>query len=177
MIISCGMKCLRIMTNIDYRARPAKTLIRRMIVECCRRLRGIRKLSDYQYIGFGGLEFLDFDLIHRTLGIHNMISIEKSGRTERFDFNRPFSGIEMRFGQASTELPLLDWTGLKIVWLDYEDPLTKEVRRDCQNVIRFLKQGSVLIVTMNASAPYGERLASLEENLGTVANRDHRRRT
>lgn len=156
------------MSNIDYRHRPAKTMVRRMIVECCRRLRVIAKLSSYQYIGFGGLEFLDFDLFHRTLDICDMISIENSGRTERYDFNRPFAAIEMRYGQASTELPQLDWNGLKIVWLDYESALTRELLRDCENVGRYLKQGSILIVTMNASAPYNERLSSLQERLGTL---------
>jgi hypothetical protein len=156
------------MSNIDYRTRPAKTIVRRMIVECCRRLRGITSLSNYQYIGFGGLEFLDFDLFHRTLGIRRMISIESSGKTERFDFNRPFAAIEMRYGQASNELPQLDWTGLKIVWLDYEGALTRELLRDCENVCRYLKQGSMLIVTMNAAAPYGERLEALQKRLGTL---------
>jgi hypothetical protein len=156
------------MSNIDYRARPAKTVVRRMIVECCRRLRGITKLSNYQYIGFGGLEFLDFDLFHRTLGMCRMISIEKSDRTDRYDFNRPFAAIEMRYGQASDVLPLLDWTGLKIVWLDYEKSLTREALRDCENVSRYLKQGSVLIVTLNAAAPYGERLEALQKRLGTL---------
>jgi hypothetical protein len=156
------------MTSLDYRARPSKAIVRQMIVECCRRLRGMADLNQYQYIGFGGLEFLDFKLFHRTLGITRMISIENSGRTDRFDFNRPFGSIEMRYGQASTELPLVDWDGLRIVWLDYEKTLIREVKRDCENVARWLKQGSVLIVTMNASAPFGERLEYLTGKLGTA---------
>jgi hypothetical protein len=139
-----------------------------MIVECCRRLRGITNLNNYQYIGFGGLEFLDFDLFHRTLGIRRMISIEKSDRTDRYDFNRPFASIEMQYGQAADVLPLLDWTGLKIVWLDYEKGLTRGSLRDCESVVRYLKQGSVLIVTLNATAPYGERLKCIQERLGTL---------
>src|SRR6266487_4943923 len=156
------------MSSLDYKSRPAKAIVRQMIVECCRRLRGISKFSNYQYIGFGGLEFLDFDLFHRRLGIRDMISIESSGRTERYEFNRPFKSIDMQFGRASTMLPGLDWRGLKIVWLDYEDTLNGEVLRGCQTVARVLGQGSVLIVTMNAAARYGERLSELKQNLGDL---------
>lgn len=154
------------MSDLDYKARPAKFIVRRMIGECCRHLRRISELANYQYVGFGGLEFLDFDLFHRTLGIRHMISIENNPKTDRYEFNKPFAGIEMRYGDATTELTRINWEGLKIVWLDYERSLHATLKRDCEYVVRNLGQGSLFIVTMNAEAPYGGRLDYLRRKVG-----------
>ena len=52
----------------QYEFRPAKAAQRRMIVDACRRLTAISALDQYQYVGFGGLEFIDFIEFHRGLG-------------------------------------------------------------------------------------------------------------
>ena len=62
--------------RVDYSLRPAKHAERRMLAEVFRRLRPFQPIEDYTYIGFGGLWFVDFALIHRMLGVHKMISIE-----------------------------------------------------------------------------------------------------
>src|SRR6266851_2685661 len=139
---------------MTYSGRPAKHIQRRMVVEALRRLDAIISLKKYRYVGFGGLEFLDFDLVHRTLGISQMTSIEHdSAKAKRFGFNRPFRGIRLLMGKASEFLPSVDWRGPRIVWLDYEVMLTGEVLRDAETVARVLRPGSVLIVTINAAAP------------------------
>lgn len=137
-----------------------------MIVDACRRLEAIAPLDSYRYVGFGALEFVDFDLFHRHLGIKKMTSIERSGAPARYEFNKPYREIELMFGQASDVLPGLDWSGLAIVWLDYEDQLRESELRDCAAVVRELQPGSVLLVTVNASCKYNERLSTLKRNLG-----------
>jgi hypothetical protein len=138
-----------------------------MIVEACRRLAAIAPLRNYEYVGFGAMEFLDFDLFHRALGIRRMTSIEHDAPLpQRYVFNKPFKGITVLIGEASDHLPGLNWDGLRMVWLDYEKALDKEVIRDCETVARLLQQGSLLIVTVNASSDHGHRLELLTSKVG-----------
>jgi len=155
------------MAKLDYKFRPAKDVERQMIGEACRRLSVIAPTDRYHYIGFGALEFVDFQLFHRALGITRMTSIEQDQIwPKRYEFNKPFRGVEVLIGRASQHLPMLDWSGLKIVWLDYEGQLCGEFIRDCETVIRVLEQGSVLIVTVQANASFGNKLTTLLGNVG-----------
>lgn len=152
------------MPRFSYQRRPAKHIERLLIVEGCRRL--VAAFGAYSYVGFGGIEFIDFDLFHRALGIGEMISIEKDyGSEARYEFNKPFAGVSMRIGRASDHLPVLDWQGLRIVWLDYECQLNEEVIRDSQTVARNAIPGSVLIVSVNAKADGTDKLARLTANV------------
>ncbi|HGB1823876.1 TPA: O-methyltransferase, partial [Salmonella enterica subsp. enterica serovar Bahrenfeld] len=62
--------------KIDYRIRPAKNIERKMIRDVLLRLSPFGIFSDYQYIGFGSKYFTDFIIMHKYLGIDDMISIE-----------------------------------------------------------------------------------------------------
>jgi hypothetical protein len=141
-------------TSVSYSARPAKHIQRQMVIDACRRLSPLGPLTDYRYIGFGGREFVDFELVRRALGITQMISMEKDTSGEaRYRFNRPFAEIEVLMGVASDLLPSIDFGGPRIVWLDYEQPLDEQVIDDATLVARNLRPGSVLIVTINARPP------------------------
>ena len=138
-----------------------------MIVEMCRRLASIAPLHTYQYVGFGALEYIDFELMHRELSISRMTSIEQdTTHAERFEFNKPFRSIELRMGPAHQHLPDLDWSLLSIVWLDYECQLTEQCLRDVETLGRVLRPGSLLLVTVQAGAPAGTRHETLTANLG-----------
>jgi len=137
--------------KMSYEVRPSKAVTRRLFVDLLRRLGPIALLPDYHYVGFGALEFLDFDLMHRHLGITKMTSIEEdTAGIERYRWNRPFNGISVLPGRASTLLSTLDWAGLAVVWLDYTSTLTTEVISDVETLARVLIPGSVLAVTVNA---------------------------
>jgi hypothetical protein len=139
------------MPKIDYRLRPSKAIQRHMIIDICRRLSSFAPLNQYQYVGFGGLDFVDFALAHRSLGVNHMVSIEANTvQIERFRFNRPFSSIRIVPGRASEHLADLDWGKLSIVWLDYEQMLNYEVISDVKLLCGRLQPGSALFVTVNA---------------------------
>lgn len=141
-------------TKINYRLRPAKCIERKMMVEVFRHLAPFGQLTSYKYIGFGSTYFSDFTLLHRALGITQMISIEHDvDNADRFNFNRPFRCIEMKFGSSSTVLPQLDWTSKAIVWLDYDGALTQLVLDDIRTVIGAALSGTVLIISVNAHPP------------------------
>ena len=158
----------------QYQYRPAKAAQRRMIIDACRRLTVFGHLEDYQYVGFGGIEFIDFTQIHLSLGIRRMTSIEGDERIppERFEFNKPYDRIRMLFGEARDRLSDVDWRGLSIVWLDYTDQLTGGILRDVEYVVRSLQPGSVLLVTVNGgvSSKLNARLPNLQRCLGDLVS-------
>src|ERR1035438_1696889 len=95
---------------INYSLRPAKAVERKMMGEAFRRLHPFQRIEDYRYVGFGSIYFSDFQAVHRTLGISDMVSIEKNVSAEAcFEFNKPYRSIELIFGNSSVVLPKLPW--------------------------------------------------------------------
>lgn len=159
----------------QYEFRPAKAAQRKMIVDACRRLTAISALDHYQYVGFGGLEFIDFIEFHRGLGIPLMTSIERDTNMQhRLEFNKPYKGIRVLMGEARDQLPQVDWTIPSITWLDYTDVLTKDILRDLDYVVRSSVPGSIVIVTVNGAAisPLSDRLDNLRDKLGDLIGDD-----
>ena len=136
--------------EIDYRIRPAKHVERLMLCEAFRHLR-FHVLNDYQYVGLGSIFFTDFRLVHRSLGISRMISIEKVvNHRDRFEWNKPYAGISLRFGTTGQHLSRIDFNIPTIFWLDYDDPLSGSIISDIRTVAHNASHGSVLVVTVNA---------------------------
>ena len=129
--------------SIDYRIRPSKHVERVMLCEAFRRLR-FHVLEDYKYVGLGSVFFADFRIIHRSLGITRMLSIEKQENdSARFEWNKPYSGIEMLFGETEQRLSDVDFSEPTIIWLDYDGPLTRSVISDIRHVAHAASHGSV----------------------------------
>lgn len=137
--------------NINYSLRPAKQIERKMLVETFRNLMEFGDLSSYRYIGFGSIYFSDFHMVHRHLGITDLISIEKDEEKKgRFHFNCPFNCIEIQFGHSSIVLPTLSWDQRTILWLDYDGSLTEDCLTDIDFFCGNCQVGSVLVITVNA---------------------------
>jgi hypothetical protein len=156
------------MAPMSYEFRPSKAVTRLIFVDLIRRLAPLGPPREYQYVGFGALEFIDFDLIHRRVGITEMISIEADTfALARYQWNKPFSSVTVMPGRASTILSTIDWARLSVVWLDYTSQLTSEVISDAELLARVLIPGSVLAVTVNAQPLRfaDDRRTALEENI------------
>jgi hypothetical protein len=157
--------------RIHYGLRPAKNVQRKMLVETLRRLAGFGAVDSYRYVGFGSTYFSDFSLFHKTLGIRNMISIERDvSNRKRFEFNCPFNCIQMVFGDSNEVLPTLTWQGKTILWLDYDGTLVSSMLTDVKFFCASAVPGSVIIVTVNAEPLELEeqkpRLDELRKSLG-----------
>jgi hypothetical protein len=153
---------------VDYRIRPAKHAERLMIAEVASRLR-FHDVQTYRYVGMGAIYFSDFKLMHRALGINNMISIE--GREEdykRFDWNRPFDGIQMKYGNTRAVLPTIDWSTPSIVWLDYDGQLNTGKLEDIDLLVRECTSGSLLVFSINAEKPSPEGMSRVEREADLV---------
>ena len=100
-----------------------------------------------------------------------MISIESSPNKMRFNFNKPFHCIDMKFGDSHTILPSLDWSIKNIVWLDYDKTLRASYLSDVSTFVSSAISGSFLTVTINCEPRnYGEdnnaRKEELIKNIG-----------
>jgi len=159
-----------------YVLRPAKNIERKMFCQTFATLSCIAPLTTYRYIGFGSIEFVDFILFHRQLGIEDMVSIEsKKDEAERVKFNIPYSCIKMRWGMSNDILPTLEWSKKTIIWLDYDMHLNNSILNDIRLVSSCLKSGSVLIITVDVEPEdvagvqniQKKRLDDLEKNVGS----------
>lgn len=136
--------------EIDYRIRLGKYAERVMMVDAFRRLK-FATPNSYQYVGLGSVYFSDFSLVHRTLGITNMVSIERNEYDKnRFIDNIPFRCIEMRWGDTATELSKIDFRLRSITWLDYDGRLSRAILNDITDVTARAVSGSVLAVTVQS---------------------------
>jgi hypothetical protein len=145
-----------------------------MMVEAFRRLYPFQRVSDYRYIGFGSIYFTDFQLVHRTLGISDMISIEKNDYAkECFEFNRPYRAIDLQFGYSNAILPRCSWDKHTILWLDYDGRLDRSVLADSDTFCLRASSGSVLVVSVNAEPdrePTSESRSVIEAESGEPFN-------
>ncbi|MCU1382548.1 MAG: hypothetical protein JWL71_1245 [Acidobacteria bacterium] len=149
--------------KVDYTIRPAKNIERKMMCEAFRSLSAFHPIASYRYVGFGSATFNDFRLVHRQLGIADMVSIERDTNSQRrYDFNRPYRCIDVRFGESVDVLPTLDWKKPAIVWLDYECKLTADVLADVECIASNAARGSLLSLSVNVT-PVGDAVDSVRE--------------
>lgn len=140
--------------DINYSVRPAKNIERKMLVEAFRRLSFIDDLKNYRYIGFGSTYFSDFELIHKELNITNLISIEAdSGSAPRFEFNRPYSCVDIKFDYSYNILPTLNYDTKDIIWLDYDGMFDTYILDDIDTIISNVKMGSMFLISLNVENP------------------------
>lgn len=139
-----------------------------MLCEAFGRLIAFAPLSRYSYVGFGSTYFSDFSLVHRSLGLRDMVSIEKDKeKKSRFLYNRPFTCIKLRFETSSYALPLLGWTKRRILWLDYDGKLDRNVLADVAIVCSRVRSGSVLVISVNAMPDkLDDRVRLFEDRVG-----------
>lgn len=154
--------------KINYILRPAKNIERKLLLELFSRLDLFAPMQEYQYVGFGSVYFADFSLMHKTLGIEKMISIEgNEGDAERVRYNMPFGMIDLEIGRSTLVLPKIDWQPRSILWLDYDYQIQKSVFDDIALFCQYCCSGSLLLVTLDAEE---KRLA---EPLGIEVNEDY----
>jgi hypothetical protein len=153
----------------DYRIRPAKAVLRRILLETLDRLRGLADLTEYEYYGLGSYSFVDFSLFHRRLKFPSMVSMERDLEVaKRAEFNTPFSCIRVARHAASTELAQLPSDRKTVVWLDYTDPLDETVVKDLGQFATRAAPGSFLAVSVRIEEEDDPRAtaAHLERSVG-----------
>ena len=138
-----------------YHLRPNKNIDRRLFIQTLIGLNKVHNISDYQYTGFGSYLFDDFKLLHDTLNISNMISLERDpNEFKRAEFNKPYNCIEIK-NIGSTEYIsglMIDDGTHSIFWLDFVSPseLGKQIA-DYASLLDRLNPYDIVRITLNAN--------------------------
>ncbi len=102
----------------------------------------------------GGTLFYDFHLMHRFLGINQMISLERDPDMHpRSQFNCPFDFITVENRTVAQFLAADSDDTKTIYWLDYDDGLNTEITADITALGTRMKVGGFAFVTVYANPP------------------------
>lgn len=142
--------------HISYDLRPAKQTERRIIVDILKMSGecGLRPINQYRYVGMGANRFYDFLLLHRYLGINDMISLEHDRNMfERALFNCPFYFIDVRCESVAAFIAKDIPQSPTVYWFDYDGGLGEEVSADIMSLAGKLRLGDFFFITVFAGVP------------------------
>jgi len=143
----------RAFEQVNYSLRPNKSVERRLLIRLLARLAQTDRfnIQAYRYIGFGSMWYADMILMHKQLGIADLVSIEKEvTRERRAKFNKPFSCITPVMGASNAKLQEIAWNKPTILWLDYNSVLSLDIFRDIEITLPKMKSGDLLFVSVNS---------------------------
>src|ERR1700759_2180559 len=123
--------------EINYSLRVNKNVERKLLVEVFASLKPEFPIESYQCLGFGSVWYADFILMHRRLGIQDLVSVEKeTSRLDRAEFNRPFACVKVLGGDLSGHLATMKFTKPLIAWLDYDDGIAGPILNDITDLVQ-----------------------------------------
>lgn len=163
---------------ISYDLRPAKQSERRILLDLLK-IAGDCGLpiTNYRYVGMGANRFYDFLLIHKYLGITNMVSLEHDPiMFNRAAFNCPYGFIDVQNKTAEEFIVNDPFGDPTVLWLDYDGGIGARIIRDIASLSTKLQVGDFCFVTVCGGPPRAidrendqARLAWLQDQLGDVA--------
>lgn len=138
-----------------YHLRPNKNIDRKLFVQTLIGLSRKLPISDYKYTGFGSYLFDDFKLLHDTLNISNMVSLE-ADETEfkRALFNLPYGCISVQNIDSTHYLSDLsiDDGEHNVFWLDFVSPSALGSQlADYATLLNLLNPHDIVRITLNAN--------------------------
>lgn len=148
-------------SSIPYHLRPHKAIDRRLFLDLLARFERWRPLINYAYVSMGAYPLEDHKMVHRQLGISNLISFDQDENiVARQKFNRPVGScrcLTLRSGELIDRLDdLLSESGATedagvVIWLDYTAPagLGQQIR-EFETLLAKLNDGDIVKVTVNA---------------------------
>lgn len=138
-----------------YHLRPNKSIDRSLFIQTLIGLGRIIPITEYQYTGFGSYLFDDFKLLHDTLNISNMVSLERDPiEYKRAEFNLPYNCIEVKNIECTEYLSelLIEDDSHNIFWLDFVEPAELGTQlADYATLINKLNCYDVVRITLNAN--------------------------
>ncbi len=164
---------------VSYDLRPAKQTERRILLDLVALGRecGL-EISGYRYVGMGANRFYDYLLLHRYLGIQNMVSLEHDpNMVERARFNAPYGFIEVREQSTTDFIQFDEFDGRSIYWFDYDSAIGTEVIDDIYSLGTAVSPGDFIFVTVSGEPPgvvrnmsNSQRVDWYADTFGDVAN-------
>ena len=171
--------------TLAYNLRRNKYVERQLFMELLSRFSRWQEIGNYLYIGFGGVYFEEFKLLHTRFGLKKMISVEREEwMLARQELNVPYGCITPFHGSSSDLVVNIDdyraigETTNLLVWLDYVTPSELPTQlSEIRSLISKLEHGDILKVTFSlhpgwlnkgASDVLTNRLENLQSQLGSA---------
>lgn len=138
-----------------YHLRPNKSIDRSLFVQTLIGLSRELPISDYKYTGFGSYLFDDFKLLHDTLNISDMVSLEKDEiEFQRAVYNAPYGCISIQNTDSTqyiSDLSIQDGEH-NIFWLDFVAPSELGTQlSDYSTLLNLLNPEDIVRITLNAN--------------------------
>jgi len=140
---------------INYSLRPNKNVERKLIARILHAISKSPRFDwrEYRYLGLGSMWFVDFIMMHKSIGIGDLVTIEKEhSRARRVAFNVPFSCVQVKIGMSTSVIRELPWDKRTIAWLDYDDQLRSYMFDDLNEIVVKSTSGDIIMVSVNAEA-------------------------
>lgn len=172
--------------TLAYNLRRNKYVERQLFNELLQRFSRWREIDDYLYIGFGGVYFEEFKLLHTRFNIKKMISLEREDwMLNRQKLNVPYGCIEP-YCKSSNDLVggidsyrTPDKTSNLLIWLDYVTPKELPTQlSEVRSLISKLEDGDILKITLSLHTSWlndgpadnvlVNRLENLQSKLGSA---------
>lgn len=136
--------------KFNYWLRPSKQVERKILIEKLLSLAPFGyRMSDYRYLGFGSVYYVDFIMFHKFLFIQGMDCVEHGTIPRRMRFNKPYKFITLRlrpYGQFTSRIRT---TIPYLVWLDYDYPVTDGMLLDIDGTMQRLRRRSIFLITVD----------------------------
>jgi len=168
--------------TLPYHQRQNKHVERHLFVDILRLVERWNPLRSYLYVGFGGIYFEDFKLLHDQFGIDKMISLEQEAwMLPRQEVNLPYGCIAPRHETSAEfirniEASKVQYPGAAnyLIWLDYV--VSKELPNQLDEVralVPRLNPGDILKVTIPGNPRWLNKGSGsqLENRLDNLKNR------
>ena len=163
---------------VSYDLRPSKQIERKMMLDSFgAAMETGFPISEYRYVGMGGIRFYDFMLIHKFLGIKDMVSLEHDEKMmPRAELNLPYLFIKVRNKDVQKFISGDDFGGNTIYWMDYDGTLQPNITRDVASLVPKVRLGDFIFFTVCAALPkhlqnfsVADRLIEVKEIFGDFA--------
>ena len=165
--------------RVSYDLRPSKQCERKIMLDLFNTARASGfPIPSYRYVGMGANRFYDFILIHKYLGINNMVSLEHDQRMFlRAKFNCPYKFIEILNTTVHNFISNDNFEGTSIYWMDYDSKINRAITQDITSLATNVKPGDFIFLTVCGAPPESlerestsKRLSEFNEIFPDLAN-------
>ncbi|WP_406665274.1 O-methyltransferase [Gallaecimonas sp. GXIMD1310] len=139
-------------TNIPYHLRTNKAIDRQIFFEILNRLSLRNKVQTYKYVSLGGPMLEDHHILHHSLGITNLESVERDKAVySRQEFNRVYNCIKCLNTSIGEYINNFERQGSTIVWLDYTNTQWNTQLIEFSDLLNKLDEFDICKITINAN--------------------------
>lgn len=140
--------------KVNYSIRPNKNVERKLMLETIERINERIPLDNHKYIGMGSLWFVDFIMMHRRLGLADLVSFERPTRANRARFNRPYACIRVDPRDFADYIDSAKQIRKPLIaWVDSDEKWNSPIVGQVITLAGLAPANSLIVLTLDATIP------------------------